>query len=54
LQIITVIGGMLAAFYAIYRIMARFKGSGAFSSETLVLPYSFMVFLGGLSLYLLL
>ena len=54
LQIITVIGGMLAAFYAIYRIMARFKGSEAFSSETLVLPYSFMVFLGGLSLYLLL
>ncbi|PIE88570.1 MAG: hypothetical protein CSA04_01225 [Bacteroidetes bacterium] len=52
LQAFTVGGGMLAAFYAIFRIMARFKGRDAFSSETLVLPYSFMVFLGGLSLYL--
>ena len=52
LQTITVCGGMLASFYAIYRIMARFKGRSAFSSETLVLPYSFMVFLGGLSIYL--
>ncbi len=53
LQALTVSGGMLASFYAIYRIMARFKGDRAFSSETLVLPYSFMVFLGGLSLYLI-
>jgi CRP-like cAMP-binding protein/ferredoxin len=53
LQAITVCGGMLASFYAIYRIMARFKGPKAFSSETLVLPYSFMIFLGGLSLYLI-
>lgn len=53
LQTITVSGGMLASFYAIYRIMAHFKGSRAFSSEALVLPYSFMVFLGGLSLYLI-
>ncbi len=53
LQAITVIGGMIASFYAIYRIMVRFKGDTAFSSETLVLPYSFMVFLGGLSLYLI-
>lgn len=53
LQAITVCGGMLASFYAIYRIMARFKGSRAFSSEALVLPYSFMIFLGGLSLYLI-
>ncbi len=53
LQTITVMGGMLASFYAIYRIMARFRGNRAFSSETLVLPYSFMVFLGGLSLYLI-
>lgn len=51
-QAITVIGGMIASFYAIYRIMARFKGGRAFSSETLALPYSFMIFLGGLSLYL--
>lgn len=53
LQTITVCGGMIASFYAIYRIMARFKGSRAFSSETLVLPYSFMIFLGFLSLYLI-
>jgi len=53
LQAITVCGGMLASFYAIYRIMARFRGERAFSSESLVLPYSFMVFLGGLSLYLI-
>lgn len=53
LQAITVVGGMIASFYAIYRIMARFKGSRAFSSETLALPYSFMIFLGGLSLYLI-
>lgn len=53
LQAITVCGGMIASFYAIYRIMARFKGGRAFSSETLALPYSFMIFLGGLSLYLI-
>ena len=53
LQAITVCGGMLASFYAIYRIMARFKGPSAFSSEMLVLPYSFMIFLGGISLYLI-
>ena len=53
LQAITVCGGMLASFYAIYRIMTRFKGPKAFSSETLVLPYCFMIFLGGLSLYLI-
>jgi CRP-like cAMP-binding protein/polyferredoxin len=53
LQAFTVIGGMIASFYAIYRIMARFRGGKAFSSETLVLPYSFMIFLGGLSLYLI-
>jgi len=53
LQAITVIGGMIASFYAIYRIMARFKGREAFSSESLVLPYSFMVFLGGLSFFLI-
>ncbi len=53
LQTFAVGGGMLAAFYAIFRIMARFKGNNAFSTETLILPYSFMVFLGGLSLYLM-
>lgn len=52
LQAITVIGGMIASFYAIFRIMARFRGNMAFTSESLVLPYSFMIFLGGLSLYL--
>jgi CRP-like cAMP-binding protein/NAD-dependent dihydropyrimidine dehydrogenase PreA subunit len=53
LQTITVFGGMLASFYAIYRIMARLKGSRKFSSKMLVLPYSFMIVLGGLSLYLI-
>jgi CRP-like cAMP-binding protein/polyferredoxin len=53
LQTITVFGGMLASFYAIYRIMARLKGSRKFSSKMLVLPYSFMIFLGGLSLYII-
>ncbi len=53
LQVFSVLGGMLASFYAIYRIMARLKGSRKFSSKTLVLPYSFMIALGGLSLYLI-
>ena len=53
LQDITVLGGMLASFYAIYRIMARLKGVRKFSSKMLFLPFSFMVVLGGLSLYLI-
>lgn len=53
LQDITVIGGMLASFYAIYRIMARLKGNRKFSSKMLAFPYSFMIVLGGLSLYLM-
>ena len=53
LQAITVLGGMLASFYAIFRIMARLKGSRKFSSKMLALPYSFMIILGGLSLYLI-
>ncbi len=50
LQDITVLGGMLASFYAIYRIMARLKGVRKFSSRMLLLPYSFMIALGALSL----
>ncbi|MDR3630532.1 MAG: sigma 54-interacting transcriptional regulator [Desulfocapsaceae bacterium] len=50
LQAITVLGGMLASFYAIFRIMARLKGSRKFSWKMLALPYSFMIVLGGLSL----
>jgi CRP-like cAMP-binding protein len=53
LQTITVFGGMLASFYAIYRIMARLKGSRKFSSKMLILPYSFMIVLGGLSIYII-
>ena len=53
LQTITVFGGMLASFYAIYRIMARLKGSRKFSSKMLMLPYSFMIVLGGLSIYII-
>ncbi len=53
LQTITVFGGMLASFYAIFRIMARLKGSRQFSSRMLLLPYSFMIILGGLSLFII-
>jgi len=52
LQDITVLGGMFASFYAIFRIMARLKGSRKFSYKMLLLPYSFMIALGGLSLYI--
>jgi hypothetical protein len=53
LQTITVFGGMMASFYAIFRIMARLKGSRKFSSKMLLLPYSFMIILGGLSLFII-
>lgn len=53
LQTITLLGGLLASFYAIYRIMLRFTGASTFSSKTLVLPYSFMIILAGLSFYLI-
>jgi CRP-like cAMP-binding protein len=53
LQTITILGGMLASFYAIFRIMARLKGSRKFSSRMLLLPYSFMIILGGLSLFII-
>lgn len=53
LQTLTVLGGMLASFYAIFRIMARLKGSRQFSSGMLLLPYSFMIVLGILSLIII-
>ena len=53
LQTITVLGGMLASFYAIFRIMARLKGSRKISSRMLLLPYSFMIALGVLSLFII-
>ncbi len=53
LQDITVLGGMLASFYAIFRIMARLKGTRKFSFRMLLLPYSFMLILGGLSFYII-
>ncbi len=52
-QNMTVLGGMLASFYAVFRIMARLKGSRKFSSGMLLLPYSFMIALGGLALYIM-
>jgi hypothetical protein len=33
--------------------MARLKGSRKFSSRMLLLPYSFMIILGGLSLFII-
>ncbi len=47
LQFLTVLGGLLASFYATYRIIDRVLGEDAVTSKSLAIPFSFLVILAG-------
>lgn len=53
LQSLTVLGGLLASLYAVYRIIARLCGSKAVTSEMVVFPFSFQITLAILYLFIL-
>lgn len=53
LQRITVIGGLLASLYAVYRIITRLRGERPLTSETLFLPYFFQIILAILFMFML-
>ncbi len=48
LQIITVIGGLLASLYATYRVIDRAMAGDTVTSRSLVIPFSFLIILAGL------
>ncbi len=52
LQIITVIGGLLASLYATFRVLERAMPGDTITSRTQVIPFSFLIILAGLFLYI--
>lgn len=48
LQIITVLGGLLASLYATYRVIERAMAGDTVTSRSLVIPFSFLIILAGL------
>ncbi len=48
LQIFTVVGGLFASMYATYRIIDRVLADEEVSSRSLMIPFSFLIVLGGL------
>ncbi|WP_136805463.1 sigma 54-interacting transcriptional regulator [Desulfosediminicola flagellatus] len=52
LQIFTVVGGLLASMYATYRVIARILVDDEVSSRSLMLPYSFLITLAGLFVFM--
>jgi transcriptional regulator with AAA-type ATPase domain len=52
LQIFTVIGGLLASMYATYRIIDRVLVDEEVSSRSLMIPFSFLITLAGLFMFM--
>ena len=52
LQVITVIGGLLASLYATYRVIERAMPGDTVTSRALVIPFTFLVILDGLFLFI--
>ena len=48
LQILTVVGGLLASLYATYRVIDRAMAGDTVTSRSLVIPFSFLIILAGL------
>ena len=48
LQIFTILGGLLAAMYATYRIVGRVQGGSELGPRSLMIPWSFLLAMGGL------
>ncbi len=53
LQLITVIGGLLASLYATYRVIERAMAGDAVNSRALVIPFTFLSILAGLFLFII-
>lgn len=53
LQNLTIIGGLLASMYAIYRIIGRVMEEEALESRMLVLPFSFLITMSVLFMFML-
>ena len=52
LQLFSVIGGMLASMYATYRIMRRAQAAEQVTPRSLAIPYSFIVVIGSLFVFM--
>jgi hypothetical protein len=52
LQILTILGGLFAALYATYRVIERALVGETLTSKALVIPYTFLVVLAVLYLFL--
>ena len=54
LQFLTVLGGMLASLYATYRVIERVYAGEGVTSKALVIPFSFLIILASLFVFLVL
>ncbi len=52
LQVLTVMGGLLASLYATYRVIERVLSEVPVTSKALVFPFSFLVVLAGLFVFM--
>lgn len=52
LQFLTVLGGLLASFYATYRVIKRVMLGGTVTSRALAIPCSFLIILAGLFVFM--
>jgi len=54
LQFLTVLGGLLASLYATYRVIERVYAGEGVTSKALLIPFSFLIILGSLFVFLVL
>ncbi len=52
LQFLTVLGGLLASLYATYRVIERAMAGDTVTSKALGMPFSFLIALGGLFVFM--
>jgi hypothetical protein len=53
LQFLTVLGGLLASLYATYRVIGRAMAGDTVTSKSLAIPFSFLIILAGLFVFLI-
>jgi transcriptional regulator with AAA-type ATPase domain len=53
LQFLTVLGGLLASFYASYRVIERAMAGDMMTSKPLVIPFSFLIVLAGFFVFII-
>lgn len=52
LKTLTVLGGLLASLYATYKVIERALTERVFNSKALIIPFSFLIALAGLFLFM--